>query len=436
MPRESHPKNTWYNATNPPEMTVTVCSAMPAGTSMLVSYLGLFLPGLGFGGFIGGFVAGLNRRLSARRRVVGFDWLTMMVPLLCGVACGLSSIVLSNCALTNVIGDVWFGNPFVDFLFPRTLICAGVLALVLPLTALGFRGRILRGLDEEPDLPDIGKMLRRGRRTGMIGLAYITGYVLYAVVTGSIEFKMLDAARHLGPLISGLFPPLIMRFAMMDLYRPSRVDAELTERAKSMSSAFGAEICEVRVATGRYAKKNANAFAFPGKRRIVVTQKAVEALSPHEMDWLLAHELAHFSDNRVYKGLFPAPLTGAASVLVVLCCLGSFGASPWPILLVGLIPLFAFLTLNEVCEVRRRLEYEADIQAMVTIRDLDAAISGLVVVRDQSQHPKLQDTELDVHPKLMKRIKALRAVAAEVGILSRGAESPMTSAAGHLDGYS
>lgn len=432
LPREVYPKNTWYNATNvAPDLVATVRTELPCGTPMLVAYLGHFLPAVGLCSFVLGFGVGLHPKLSAQERVAGYDWLTMMIPLLCGLACGVSDLALESSPLSHSLGDVWLGKPNVDLIFVRTLIFAGVLSLVMPLAALGLRGRVLRGLDDEPDLPDLNRVLRRGRRLATIGLACLVSYTLYVILSRSFEFSMTGSVGRLGPAVMGLISPAIMHFVMLDLFRPSKPDAGLTERAQQLAAAFGAAVRQVRIATGGYAKKNPNALALPGKRRIIVTRKAVEALSPREMDWLLAHEISHFGDKRVYKALFPAQITAAAGVLVpwTFLAFGNFGYSVFPMAVLGIVPVLALLATSDILEVRRRLEYEADIQAMVTVRDLDAAISGLVALKDNSQHPKLQDTELDVHPKLMKRIKALRQVAAELGITETG---PCESTQSHL----
>ena len=84
--------------------------------------------------------------------------------------------------------------------------------------------------------------------------------------------------------------------------------------------------------------------------------------------------------------------------------------------LLTILPIFSFLAVNERFIIARQFEYDSDRQALLVIGNLDVSMSVLMALILHSKNRKADDQELDEHPKISKRIKALRIAAQEAGI--------------------
>jgi Zn-dependent protease with chaperone function len=426
LPRRLRPRHMWYDATHaPPALTMTVRASVPAGLLVLLLYLRIFLPTVGIAGFGVGLAVGISRRLPERVRVGGFDWLGQMLPVAAGFAGLASGFAFENSVYQRLIADVWFGDPRSDFVLPWMFAWFGALGFVLPLTAFGLRSRILRGLDEEADVADFDHLLRRATRHGLMVAASLAAFGVYVLATRAFGFTPSRLVTHVHSVIPCLVGPVAILITQSILWRPNALSHELTARAKELAPLLGVSVRAVKVAGSSYAKRNANGCAIR-KRTIVVTQKAADSLMPRHMDWLLGHELAHYRDVpacRTPFWLLSFALLGSTAAALAGFWLDGYARQLPAIWLMGLLPIAMLAAALDIGEIRRRLEYEADAQGLLAVGDVGIAVSAARAMAEQCQSPKQHDQELDgVHPRLVKRIKAMRAAAERMGIPDRGAE--------------
>jgi Zn-dependent protease with chaperone function len=416
LPQEKRIESTWYNATSvPADFRVSVRSQMPSGLFALIVCLKFALPAISLLVCLIGFGVGQSRRCSARMRVIAYDWLAAAVPMMSGLGGMFVLFAFFNSTFVPLVNDVVLGRDSGDYVLIEAMIGLAVSLLVLPIVALVFRSRVLRGLDEEPEILDLGMLQKKAlTRAGVIveaGAAVAAG----ALLTGAVHWKPWDSSRP-----GSAFVPLLMSWLPLWLtnrmmWGPSKPDAGLTKRVQEIGEKFGIRIRQARIS--KSSMMGINACAQIGKGVITVSQDALETLAPAELDWLLAHEVAHFLDRAIYRRIFlPITIGGLSTILVC----GLFAARVVQIdslLLLWISGLFVpawLIVVFDVHAVRHRLEYEADLQALRTTGDLDAAVSALRTMAGHSKSPGKGEVELDEHPKVSKRIKALRAEAQKI----------------------
>lgn len=415
----TRPRNVWHNVTEARAgLTVTSRANTSTALLLLLAYLRLVLPAVGVTAFVVGLAAGLSRRMPVAKRTTYYDWLALNTPLAAGAVCLATEASFENSISGRLIHDIWYGDPSRTVTHVGIYIWGLVLVLAVPLAGLVIRHRIFRKIDDEPDVADLGGILLRTKRHGQAASCVLLAYVAYLIAARPFEIGPWYTISH-GPMLVGFLAPLITRFVMLDMWRPNTADQALTDRARQLALLLDVDVREVRVATSAYGKKNSNGWALAGKKRIIVTRKAVEAFTPAQMDWLLAHELAHFRDRAICRrATRSAEAVSVLSVLlaVAMIMLGVYARSLLAVWTVGLIPLLLLGAIMGPCEIRRRLEYEADAQGLVIVGDLGVAVSALAAIALHSENPEIHNRELDEHPKLIKRIKALQNAAERLGI--------------------
>lgn len=420
LPSLVRPRFVWYNTTDcPRDFVVTTSVAVPLSLIALLTYVRILLPALGVSAFLFGVASGLNRKLPVAKRIWCFDWIGIMAPFAAGAACAASGIAFERSVFERLISDAWFANPSNDHVFFDVYISFALLLIVAPICGLVMRRRIFRGLDEEPDVVDLASLLERARMRGLTVALAFAAFAAYLVIARPLVFNHWETLSHPSSLAPGIIGPVIALFMSWDMWRPSTLDVQLTARAKELAPLFGVDVREVRVVKNRYGRRNANGCALIGKKRICITERAAREFSPGQMDWLLAHELVHFRDHAIYRGTIrrlTLPSAVVALLLTVLYLLGGSANSLLLLWLVGLVPVGVLVAVNDSSDIRRRLEYEADIQGFLAIGDLEASVSALRAMAVHSENPKVHDEELDEHPKLCKRIKAVRAAAGQMGV--------------------
>ncbi|HEX5323567.1 MAG TPA: M48 family metalloprotease [Capsulimonadaceae bacterium] len=183
----------------------------------------------------------------------------------------------------------------------------------------------------------------------------------------------------------------------------------------------------MQISEGPAARQYANAYALT-RGRVVVSRKLVEEMSPDELDFILAHELAHIEGGHVSQTLVIMLISFLFLMSPMLVISGHFTlpsnfALREAVLIVpflGILIMFAGLSA-----LRRRREYVADRKALGATRNLAAAESALVKIAQYSPMPFLHDSgDLMTHPKLSKRITALRRFAGEIGLETAASEAP------------
>lgn len=152
---------------------------------------------------------------------------------------------------------------------------------------------------------------------------------------------------------------------------------------------------------------------------IQVSARLKELLEPEEMEFILAHELAHHYKKHFLR---QRVLLGFTFLLVALPFLRlTFNISPPANSLLEILflvtPFVGFgLLFFGTQWLQREREHEADIQALSMTRNFPAAVNALTKLVKNSPLPHIHEVGTGSHPRMSKRIALLRAVARNRGL--------------------
>jgi len=206
---------------------------------------------------------------------------------------------------------------------------------------------------------------------------------------------------------------------------PSKADTILTERAEQTAEKLGVRSGQVEVIETDFGKANAAAFVRKDGR-IFISRKLVEEATPEELDFALAHELSHLKRPAGMRYAVLCSVFLAVLAVLDICFIAAFDLlSDWQAavkLLSGPIALIAAVVW-ETLILSRQLEYGADVQALMTTGDVDAAVSCLSKMAKHSRNPNAHEQAFWMeHPPISRRIAALQQAAREKGFLVDNAE--------------
>jgi len=412
LPTRVRPRYVWYNATNmPKDAAIDVSASVSPGLSAFLIYIKFILPGIGLLAALVGLYLGLNHRIHVKTRSLVYDW-----GLFIGVSTLITGIV-SGCAFHcslfgRIVVDMWLANPG----NPDNRSSAGLLwgygiLLLTVLIVLFLKTRIIRDQDDKPDLEDIDVMVARIRKSVKIVVGICLGFFAFLFIARPFElWNIYFRFEYLGGVLAVILSRQLERLWERDPYKPFSKHEELTLRAKELAMKMGVDLNEVRVVTSDRAKTIVSGSALVAKKIVYITQQATEVLAPCQMDFLLGHELAHFKNDQ-YKQKTMIKI-GLYSILVLAFSIAftimfTYITSLVVLWLVGLLfaaSLFPFVYLDGF---HRRLEHEADIQAILLTGNVDTAISALETMYGSNSKVDTDD-DTGIHPKLAKRIKAMR----------------------------
>ncbi|RYG37594.1 hypothetical protein EON81_06265 [bacterium] len=355
-----------------------------------------------------------QRRKLYGRIVMGGAMGTLMVHSLLVIA------TLPTRAL-DPLTQLWFGQRFSQFaLFILPL---GVLVpvLVLPLVTR-FEKRLMGPSEEEKVLrsPEMEptreidkayskKWFRFAIPMFIIGLA-LQGW--YFSMSKEVPYRQLVSI--LGHLL--VFIPFIAQILMkMPRYKVEAttlesLEAYLRVRVHALAAKVGMEPVASRVITETSGGKYSATMSRSG---VGVSVHALEQLQPEEIDWLIAHELAHqkLGHLRKLQILSYLPMGIILIPAAALLMNGSFIGNP----LVLLGPFLAVMVITvpwgfTIRRMRRAHEFEADRLAVETTGDREAGISALRKTTLNDASPGIHDTDVSTHPDVTARIGAMRAL--------------------------
>ena len=199
-------------------------------------------------------------------------------------------------------------------------------------------------------------------------------------------------------LILVLFPtviaPLFNKFKTLD-------DEALKARVTKLMQRCGFAAKGLFVMDGSKRSAHANAYftGFGAAKRVVFYDTLLKALSPAEVDAVLAHELGHFKHKHIVKriiGMFAMSLVGFALLgwlssqiwfytgLGVVPNLGSGNDALALLLFMLVVPLFSFFISPIFAQFSRKHEFEADAYAVAQTDGKDLANALLKLYQDNA----------------------------------------------------
>jgi Zn-dependent protease with chaperone function len=155
------------------------------------------------------------------------------------------------------------------------------------------------------------------------------------------------------------------------------------------------------------------------KKELLVTPTAMKALNDAELNFILAHELAHLKEKHIETIL----LSGCMILCIFMPLSGAIGLFNHNTqLLFFCIPAAITLMFAAVIILhfyKKRRELIADQTALEITRNFPAAESALRKLAQHSPQPYLHEYDtVSTHPALSKRINRLKQIAKEIGCFS------------------
>ncbi|HEY3782911.1 MAG TPA: M48 family metalloprotease [Fimbriimonadaceae bacterium] len=298
----------------------------------------------------------------------------------------------------------------------------------LPFIGIAFLGRIIKvalaaeGKLFAPDLPPVSLKLDGGEkrynqsnaRLRMAATLFLAGWVIYFVPpifqdqpVAKESVALAGTALLLGVWLFGFKDRKSLR--RFGLGEPSE---DLTSRAKTLADVIGTKAKPVMVKEGLFADKMVMGRAT--RRAISVTLASVDQLTHDQMEFLLAHEIAHYRQNYFNKVLVASICFTVPAIAAAIYYWGTDFAREHPA--TAFTPIF-FMVLGYMLYAKvlrtwaRKREFEADKIAAIATRSPLAGVECLSICRSTSLRPYLHDYNTAMHPPLQKRLDALRAMA-------------------------
>ena len=323
------------------------------------------------------------------------------------------------------ISQLWFGLRFAQVAIPIVPFFA-----FIPMAALLFMNRVEKKLmgptvEEAAEQAIIVESLRPTTPQPKSWKQFAMSIGLVAFFAGRLVTDVVGKSSPLAGVITAITAILLVAGMIVGLRSSisggaeyvvepdtlSALNAKLSAMVESMSIAMGCKRSASRVLTqviyGRFG-------AILDAKGVGVTVHAMERLSDEEIDFLIAHELAHqwlgHLARRKWLSLGPAVLIG---ILFIALAFGKsmvisrpqFIFSPFLIFLVGGIPWSIYLR-----KLSRSQEFEADALAVKTTANAVAAESALTKVALNSSSPAIHEVDGLMHPAISARIQAIRAL--------------------------
>lgn len=416
---------TWYYATNfPVDLSLNVSAAVPISSALkafaaMFSFPVVILLSI----CIGILVARSNRiHIDIRRR---FYIKIIRYSFIIGFAIYILSIVVYAKSVNQLlIGDIWFGRiGAASTKGPLMMLPFLAILLLAPITAMVEKKLFghAQGTPQQHVNPKEKRLYK------YFGIASIISMILGLFLLFGLDY--LDGVnkwlyfftRCLGFGLAFFGPILVQQVFKRSLkkYQKISTDDGLTARANVLAENIGVAVKHVNIDEGTAGIAYAMAFALPGQT-VRVTRKLIDVLTPEEVDFILAHEIAHLKKRHIPRQI--AIVVFAFVLLQIPFFLPAAGIhiSRGLALLNLLFSLTGLLLLfGGTAWLSRKREREADRIALETTRNLDAAVSSLVKIIQCSPHPYIHDIDdFSTHPKISKRLNTLRQQAKKMGLVS------------------
>lgn len=423
-------RHTWYYATNAPDgLTVKVSAKM--STAILLQTLAFifFIPTAGLIGFVSAIAVARSSKLPIKTRRRLYPKLALY-PTFIGIAIHMPFAFMFIRNRTSLaMSDLWLGQASSSSGLP-SIVMLPVLAMFIFIPITFVIEKKLFGPGEGDPVPEVSPEEKAvQKQVGWISaIPLIIGMLIllgsdYVVPRNSSAFMVV---KFFGIAVLGLGPILAQKLCRKKLepYEKETVEDDFTSRVNMLAMQMGVEVRHAIIDDSTGGKNYVMAFMLP-RRTLRVSRKLLDVLSPEETDFVLAHELAHLKSRHIPRQVGVVVL---ALFLLQLPIMKMFYFPSLPVKLEVLFPLtclgMALMFVGRFWLSRKR-ESEADRIALELTRNLAAAESALTKLMKYSPMPYANEIDdFSTHPKISKRVNALRVRAKEMGIAS---ETPVTS---------
>lgn len=316
------------------------------------------------------------------------------------------------------IAQVWFAERFSAVAIPVVLL--GLPIGIFPLFLLSKWEKKLFGPAEDEvviDAPKViesidpegekqHKKLKLWASVGCI-VAAIPFYTMRSWLPKDVSFR--EYGSMIGIFVLIMLPRLI--HSRLDQKRAKVVDAsskviELEARLQLRGSEVNKLMnSSAKFRIGTSADIGVGAFAGTGGV-VTISANLVELLADEELDFILAHEVAHIQlshpRNRILFSFVPVVLTFPL-VIFLFSTRNSRGVAV--AMLVTCLLMLLSLPLRS--RLNKKQEFQCDQLALAALRNKDAAKSALKKSTAASTMPGVHSIDSETHPSIQRRLKAI-----------------------------
>jgi Zn-dependent protease with chaperone function len=407
---------------------VSVLASLPPWTPLLFWAFTAFVPVAGFLSLGSAYLIGRNERVSLERRRVIYSRLARFATFGSMTIHFPFAMYMMLSGNLRPIADLWFGaasilGPIIPFLF-APIILVVPFSFLSPIVEKSLFGRqpgdpSVEATQDPPKkfgFKDIGK--------GLTTIDYVSAGITisgFVLMFGSIAFipskSPLSNPLWATGMVMTFSKSILSLFVKPKPQVPEAADGLVFERFRVLSQRIGTPEAKLEIDRGLGANKF-SATALTGDR-IKISQAAAERLPEPELDFILAHELAHLKLNHLeIRGFITYGILAAILFPFFFIVLQNQKNPSVNTMFIIAIPALLFFVLRSLAPTFwRRQEYQADRLALETTRDPDAAERALRAVQFSSELPHLHDQDLSqTHPAMHRRINAIHQTAVELGI--------------------
>lgn len=318
------------------------------------------------------------------------------------------------------LSQLWFGERFTTVAIPFLMLGMFAPMALLPLQNRAER-RLMGPSEDEKRLQTVQPPLRvipqppskiKGWATAVLVLCVVSRVCLVPLGNKSDIASILNLVSTLGAvlaIIPILFAERNLPKLEIDPETLERLEAQLhivVEKVAGWMSIAPPKSRVLREALyGRFA-------AVCDSKGVGVTIGAMEELLPEEIDFLVAHELAHqkLGHRRRMRWIIALPfLLMLIDVVCVAMGLKMSIVTPSFILTpIVVVPLLMLPFTVVIRKWRRTGEFDADRMAVETTGNPQAAISALRKITLNSTQPGIHDVDMSSHPAVNQRLQAIR----------------------------
>lgn len=413
---------TWYAVGEAaPDLKVTVTAKVPATSVVFAVLFPTFVPMVTLLGIFLAILLGSWKRLPIERRRRLYPKLAIYPTFGAMAVHAPFALYFLLSPHLRLIADVWFGSLRSSNIFaPMVSLSLLPLFLIVPVSII-----VERKLFGQPESVPAETEEERTVRLRGVALSLLTiaiGMGIIVTATLWLRRSPLHPFLFAAGMIVVMFGPMVMRFGLLKQTQRFVDDEMLTERVQQLAVRMGVAAPTVKVDESPSGQRYAFAMLLPSKS-LVVSRKALQVLTPDELEAALAHELAHLK-LRHLKQAAAISLIGLALVIAPMIAFlfrGRLFAHVDPTwLLIVCMPasvIGLFWMFFGARWISRQREYAADRVALEVTRNFPAAVSSLQKMAKHSPLPFVHEVEdASTHPALSKRLERLRAIARSLGL--------------------
>ena len=442
----------WYNASSVPESLVITAEFELPGSFVFYAIVYItFIPLVMLISIFAGILTAKNHEIPIGKRRFLFGKILLAPVFISMIIWMPFSFYLLRSGYISKVADLWFGTMSTTDIFPL-LLPAPFLALLILFMFRIFAEKKLIGINEKSNIKAVISSAEKALNKKILLIAIISMLFFLGLMElknrlpYNNPYKMPIA--YAIPVLIPLSGPLLRRIFKKKLdeaqkvsiemsgFDPVQLDADkvnITNRVEYIARNLGVRIKDITIDDSVGGRSYAQAMAAVGNR-VSVSRKTLDILSTEELDFILTHEVAHVSSGHLKKMMiFPFfPL------LIGLGCIlwrsqmtpeqkSGFSFSMMMMLII-VIPLVLFPIQLYFS---KRREYYADYLALKETRNLEAAQSALIKMMKNSPLPYIHEYEdISTHPKMAKRLTALRHIAEQIGLPTAGLHRPTLESEG------